>query len=108
MPDRPEGIRGPALPRETMRIDRRELLLTGAAAGLAAAIGPRSSDASPNDITRENQLPGTSDWQLTYVFPNAGNKLRTTLVEGYCSHTSSRAGERLGIFLSANPASDVT
>jgi hypothetical protein len=93
------------------KIDRRELLLSAAAASLGAALGADAQAGAghaSNPIRRENQQPGTDDWQLTYVWPNAGNKVRTTFVEGYCSHTTIRPGERLGIFLSANPATDVT
>ena len=94
------------------RIDRRELLLAGAAVGVAATLGAgnaaQARQAGENLIIRENRRPGTDAWQLTYVYPNAGGGSRTTFVEGFCSHTSVRAGERLAIHLSADPATSVT
>src|SRR5688572_14953520 len=77
------------------KLDRRELLL-GAAGAAAASVVPaaagaedvaRDAEASDNPIVRENRLPGTDEWQLTYVHPNAGDGSRTKFVEGYCSHT---------------------
>ncbi|MEZ6091982.1 MAG: DUF6605 domain-containing protein, partial [Pirellulaceae bacterium] len=62
--------------------------------------------AQPNAIERENRQPGTTAWQLTRVRPNAG-KYRTSLVEGYCSHQSIAAGERLSVFISTDPACPV-
>jgi hypothetical protein len=99
--------------RRPRRIDRRELLLGAAAAAAGAAALPSpaggAQEASQSNlITRENQEPGTDDWQLTYMWPNADNKYRTPLIEGYCSHTSIRAGEKLGVFLSADRATSAT
>lgn len=55
-------------------------------------------------IVQENNNPGTTDWQLTYV--KTGN-FRSETIEGYCSHTSIGAGQTLDIFVSANPAAEV-
>jgi hypothetical protein len=88
------------------KIDRRELLASAVAAALVPGLAVATKPA-PNAIVRENSLPGTDEWQLTFMWPNV-DRFRTTFVEGYCSHTSIRAGEKLGVFLSANPASDVT
>ena len=96
------------------KIDRRELLLAGAAAAGAAAMGASSgsaesvAQAGDNPIVRENRREGTDAWQLTYVHPNAGGGSRTTFVEGLCSQASIRPGEKLGLFLSADPAAKVT
>jgi hypothetical protein len=94
------------------KIDRRELLLAGVAAtmgtGHAHAAAEPNAPADANPTARENRRPGTDEWQLTYVYPNAGDGSRTTFVEGFCSHTSIRAGEKLAIYLSADPATSVT
>jgi len=79
---------------------RREFLKASFA--LAAPTPPTSL------IRRESAKPGTTDWQVTKVRTNQGKGFRTSLVEGYCSHQSVEAGQRLGIFLSAAPARRVT
>jgi len=92
------------------RLTRRELFKTGAAAGIAAALGSATLRAVPvapesNPITRENSLPGTTDWQLTFV---RSHNLRSEMIEGFCSRTSARAGETIDVFISAKPAESVT
>jgi hypothetical protein len=87
---------------------RRELLKTAAAVSAAGALGPVLGAAEPareGIIARENARPGTTDWQLTYI---RSKDHRSEMIEGYCSHTSVRAGEAIDIFVSANPATDVT
>ncbi len=68
---------------------RRDLLL-------AAAVSPL--------IAKENQRPGTVEWQLTRIWPNAPKGFRTRLIEGYAQRQSVKAGEKLGICVSTNPA----
>ena len=100
------------------RPSRRGLLQAAAAAGMtelaitspaaaAAAAAPAAIPAADNPVARENAKPGTSDWQLTYVRPDRGAPYRTKLVEGYCSRTSVRPGETIGLHLSADPAARV-
>lgn len=105
-------------------INRRTLLKsTAAVAGSAAFSQSRGGAADPvqtdaertasdskmpvrqSVIAKENQQPGTTDWQLTRVRVNSG-AYRTSLIEGYCSHQSVRAGETLKIFVSTDPAED--
>ena len=84
-------------------LNRRDLLKGTAAASLsvmASTLATRASHASDpppqaarNLIQRENEKPGSRDWQLTRVRINAG-KYRTSLIEGYCSHQSIAAGEK--------------
>jgi len=98
------------------KLDRRELLKSAAAAGVTSPLlfgaspvaGQSRSANAESPIVAENRKPGTTDWQLTYVRQIPGNRFRTSLVEGYCSQTSVRAGETLDIFLSADPATEVT
>jgi hypothetical protein len=86
-------------------MDRRDFLKTSAAAGVAqtflAAKGatPRQSDL----IKLENAKPGTTAWQLTRVMPDGAKSYRTSLIEGYCSKQSVKAGESIDIFVSTKP-----
>jgi len=98
------------------RIKRRDVLKAATAMGLASAGGTAVSaapdagvaGAARGMIADENRRPGTADWQLTYVRPDKKDAVRTRRIEGYCSHTSVRAGEKLSIHLSSTPASRVT
>ena len=76
-----------------------------------------SPAAERNVIQLENEKPGTTDWLLTTIRKGAkpprydpedepyekGWRRRKEL-EGFCSHTSIRAGETLKIYVSADPA----
>ncbi|QOV92354.1 hypothetical protein IPV69_06630 [Humisphaera borealis] len=88
---------------------RRDLLKSSAVIGAAAAF-PRASAAATKGgmIAAENAKTGTGDWQLTYVRPDRKDAVRTSRIEGYCSHTSVRAGETIAFHLSTTPASNVT
>jgi hypothetical protein len=90
-------------------ISRRSLLKGVAGAGLASAVTPLAvgAESRPRDgvIARENSRPGTTDWQLTFI---KSRDYRSEMIEGYCSHTSVRAGGELDIFVSANPETEVT
>src|SRR5688500_12647932 len=78
--------------------------------GLAVATLAQSTPAaeSRNVIQLENQKPGTTDWLLTKIKkgtrppayapddePYDRGWRRRKELEGYCSHTSIRAGETL-------------
>ncbi len=104
------------------QVQRRDVLKGTAAAGLSIATGvnllPNAVEASSaskpvsqNLIQQENAQPGTRDWQLTKtrqtpgkINPNLTNG-RCPWIEGYCSANSIRAGEKLQIMVSTNPAS---
>ena len=97
------------------QLSRRSLLQSMAAGSLAATSvtqvqagspGPRAP-AQPDVIRHENELEGTTDWQLTRVRINEG-KFRTSLVEGYCSQQSISAGETLSFYVSTRPARSFT
>ena len=77
---------------------------TGALAGCVTANKPSSSDL----IARENARPGTRDWMLVDTRIDPATKYRCPWIEGYCSHTSVRAGEKLSVFVSTNPPSPFT
>lgn len=94
---------------------RRSFLKTTASAA-AVSIGAQAvasaatpeAKRQPDLIKTENAKPGSADWQLTRVQPNAGSKFRTTLIEGYCSKQSVAAGDSIDIMVSSDPATDFT
>src|SRR4029077_18833758 len=61
-----------------------------------------------NRVKIENDKPGTTDWQLTYVKFDAKAKFRQSLIEGYCTRMSVAAGESIGFCVSTDPASPFT
>src|ERR1051325_11542761 len=93
---------------------RREFLKNVAAAGATGALAgggsssPRSERGAADLIRHENSKPGTRDWMLTNTRIDPQTKYRCPWIEGYCSHTSIRAGETLSIFVSTNPPSPFT
>jgi hypothetical protein len=92
------------------RPHRRDLLKGAAAAGLAAALDPLAAFGKPeparrDSIRAENDKPGTTDWMLTNTRVDPKTKYRCPWIEGYCSHTSLRAGEELIIWVSTQPES---
>lgn len=84
---------------------RREFLATSLLA--SAALGSTSADV-PNLIAAENAKPGTRDWMLTKPRIDPATKYRCPWIEGYCSHTSLRAGEEVRFFVSTHPAAEWT
>jgi hypothetical protein len=88
---------------------RRDFLRATLAAGAATSLPKIHAESLPdNTITRENSKPGTRDWLLREARIDPRTKYRCPWIEGYCSHTSIRAGETLRIFVSTNPASEFT
>jgi hypothetical protein len=76
-----------------------------------------------NPIVAENGKPGTLSWlpqrlsftPMTKHGVNLGtygsNYLgsgRSAAIEGWCSHTTAKAGDSLQVFVSTNPAGDFT
>jgi N,N-dimethylformamidase beta subunit-like protein len=100
------------------RFNRRQLLKGVAAAGLVSALGGLKSASGrghrlprgiTNDLIRaENARPGTTDWLLTKTFVDPATQYRCPVIEGYCSRTSVRAGDRLAFLVSTNPPSPFT
>ena len=89
--------------RRDRPLDRRELIK--AASVSAFAVSAIGANAPQNAVSIENTRAGTRDWQLTRIRVNRGS-FRTSLVEGYCSHQSIRAGQKLSVFVSTEPASE--
>jgi hypothetical protein len=85
------------------------LLKGAAAAGLAAVVNPLAlADPAParKDLIRaENEKAGTTDWLLTNTRVEPATKYRCPWIEGYCSHTSLRAGDTLAVMVSTDPPS---
>jgi hypothetical protein len=94
-------------------LNRRVLLKSAAAAGIATVLKPVLGDvaqAAPSkDLIRaENDKAGTSDWLLQKTRVDPKTRYRCPWIEGYCSHTSIKAGETLSIMVSTNPVSSFT
>ncbi len=90
-------------------LDRRQAL--GAIAAGSALAGGSRLTAAPrqSDLVRvENAKAGSADWQLSYIKFDAKTKLRQSLIEGYCTRMSVKAGEKIGFCVSTNPASPFT
>jgi len=98
-------------PDSNTEFNRRDLLKGAAAAGLATVLSPMVGDRTPGapakkDLVRaENDKRGTSDWLLEKTRVDPKTRYRCPWIEGYCSHTSIKAGDALSIMVSANPAS---
>lgn len=90
-----------------VRFTRREMLKASATVGALALLPgcetlPR---AGSELVRRENEKPGTTDWMLTRPRVDAATKYRCPWIEGFCSHTSVRAGGTIQFFVSTNPSS---
>ncbi|MCE9567800.1 MAG: hypothetical protein K8U57_37855 [Planctomycetes bacterium] len=88
--------------------NRREALEALAAATIVANAGRGLAVGERSRIATENDKPGTTDWQLTYVKFDAKAKYRQSLIEGYCTRTSVAAGDKIGFCVSTEPASAFT
>lgn len=90
-------------------MDRRDFIKTTGAAALAGGSPPLSTAhaASLDLIKNENALPGAS-FQLTRMMPENAKSYRTSLIEGYCSRQSVKAGEKIDFLVSTNPVSAFT
>ncbi|HVT17289.1 MAG TPA: N,N-dimethylformamidase beta subunit family domain-containing protein [Thermoanaerobaculia bacterium] len=89
-------------------LDRRQLLAGMAAAGVVSTLGLQGCrrTAARRDLIRaENAKPGTTDWLLSRTAVDPATRYRCPWIEGYCSRTSLRAGERLAFAVSTNPPS---
>jgi hypothetical protein len=72
-------------------------LLFGTTPSLAAESPTR------NPVQVENGHEGATDWQLTRVRTDQGDRFRSTAIEGYCSKQSVAAGETIDIMVSTDP-----
>ena len=71
--------------------NRREALAAAALAAAHSGLTSHARAANPDSpIKDENDKPGTTDWQLTYVKFDAKAKYRQSLIEGYCTRTQRR------------------
>jgi hypothetical protein len=83
-------------------VTRRRALQMAATGGLSLTMNPKLDLKKSNLIIEENKKPGSRDWQLTRVRYNESQQ-RTSLIEGYCSKQSVKAGEKLDIMVSTDP-----
>jgi len=82
--------------------------LAGLGIGLSASLAATAEEGRPNRIKAENARSGTRDWMLTQPKIDSAAKYRCPWIEGYCSHSSIRAGGTIQFFVSTNPASQFT
>ncbi len=87
-----------------MKASRRKFL-AAAVVPIAAVGGAAGEEAPKNRIHRENQLEGTTDWQLTRVKINEGD-YRTSFIEGFASKQSVNVGESIDLLVSTRPESE--
>src|SRR5437588_743054 len=68
---------------------------------------PQQTHASPqlNPIQQENQLPGTTDWQLTSPSAYDLNTFRSPDMEGYAWQASATAGDTVTFSVSTTAQS---
>ncbi len=69
--------------------------------GEKAAVAAKSSDL----VREENAKAGTRDWLVTNARIDPPTKHRSPWIEGYFSRASLRAGEKVSLHVSTNPAS---
>src|SRR5262245_50566142 len=79
-------------------VGRRALIQGALSAPLATALQVQRRDKGL--IKRENDRPGALDWQLSKVRLDRRNGFRSPEIEGYCSHQSIEAGDKLRIMVS--------
>src|SRR5213595_1387220 len=90
-------------------VSRRQLMKTALTAQAAALMWCASHPSQrPRAVELENSRTGTSDWMLTNTRIDPKTKYRCPWIEGYCSHTSIKAGDDISIFASTNPAAPFT
>jgi len=85
------------------KLTRRKALQMAATGGLSLSLSPEFRTFRQNRIVEENKKPGSLDWQLTRVRYDQTEQ-RSSLIEGYCSRQSVKAGESIDIMVSTNPA----
>src|SRR6188474_1859200 len=79
--------------------------------GLFLLLASSTASAQNNLIVAENKKQGTTDWLITNVekrtceYPD-NQWCRRPAVEGYVSHQSILAGDKLKIFVSTNPVQE--
>jgi hypothetical protein len=75
--------------------------ITSAGAGIAVA-------RKPDAIRKENLKAGSQNWMLQKTRIDPATKYRCPWIEGYCSRTSVRPGEKIEFYVSTNPVSEFT
>ena len=95
--------------------NRREILKRSLSIACVGAIGEAAIDgvseaaSAPTRselVKRENEIQGSTDWQLTRMRPTSPSGMRTQYIEGYCRSQSVEAGDTLEICVSTDPVQD--
>ncbi|MDF2377961.1 MAG: hypothetical protein P1U81_17115 [Verrucomicrobiales bacterium] len=91
-----------------MKPSRRRFLESSLGAPILAAGSVAAKDSpEPNPVLKENREAGSNDWQLTRVRLDERGGYRAPDVEGYCSHQSVQAGDKLDLFVSTKQETEV-
>jgi len=96
------------LKKDKKLLTRRDAIKLGTGTGLSISLAASEALGDPglarsNPVLIENQKKGSTDWQLTRVRQDKSQQ-RTTLIEGYCSRQSVKAGDKLDMMVSTDPA----
>lgn len=96
-----------------MKANRRRFLQAASATALTSALVQEAAKAADSAakrdlIRRENAKEGAADWQLTRVRIDSTKGIRSSIIEGYCSKQSVKAGDSIEFFVSAKPAARFT
>lgn len=90
-------------------MDRRDFLKTSTAAAIASGVRTSACAAARQlDLIKLENAKSGASFQLTRMMPDNAKSYRTSLIEGYCSRQSIKAGEKLDIFVSTKPVAKFT
>jgi hypothetical protein len=77
----------------------------GGCAAAGKGTGRGDAGSRPDDIRRENDRRGTTDWMLVKTGVDPDTRYRCPWIEGYASRTSVRAGQEIRFSVSTDPPS---
>ncbi len=89
-----------------MKLTRRSLLKHSLALGtMGLAAGCTTTRPTRlHAVQSENAQAGSTDWMLNHTRIDPTSRYRCPWIEGYASHRSIRAGEKLALFVSTRPS----
>jgi hypothetical protein len=85
-------------------MERREFLKRSGAVVMAGGLAGRGAEGAMPELIRGENAKVGADFQLTRILPDAKASYRSSVIEGFCSKQSVKAGEVLEVFVSLKPA----